>query len=65
MRHARCELLARERKHDASWFQIFTICRQLGLIDLSVTVNYALVFAREHTAAISSAQDDTLAIPNI
>jgi hypothetical protein len=28
-------------------------------------LNYAFVFAREHTAGTSSAQDDTLAIPNI
>ena len=39
------------------------ICPQLGLIGLSVTVNYTFVFAREHTAATSRREMTRLRFP--
>ena len=39
------------------------ICPQLGLIGLSVTVNYTFVFAREHTAATSRRKMTRLRFP--
>jgi hypothetical protein len=38
----------------------FTICRQLGLLGLSVIVNHGFVFEQKQRAAISSAQNDGL-----
>jgi hypothetical protein len=44
-------------RHIARWlrFQLFTICRQLGLIGLRVIVSHVFVFERAQTGVISNA----------